>query len=223
MPNMSRASDDVTSRNVTLDDAPNHPTMHSPSFDGPRAGTFQRGERQRYLRVVLGFALTSIILGGSADLVLDRPASWLTFHVFFELTMITGALVMAVTLWLGWWHSERSASDLRRSLATHERERDAWRERAQSSLDDFGRAIDAQLHAWRLTPTEREVALLLLKGYGHKQIAAATDRSERTVRQHAGAVYDKAGLAGRAELAAFFLQDLRLPERVEGRRGPALD
>ena len=52
---------------------------------------------------------------------------------------------------------------------------------------------------------------MLLKGYGHKQITALTNRSERTVRQHAGVVYDKAGLGGRAELSAFFLQDLMLP------------
>ena len=34
---------------------------------------------------------------------------------------------------------------------------------------------------------------------------------ERTVRQQALAVYAKAGLAGRAELAAFFLEDLLVP------------
>lgn len=60
-----------------------------------------------------------------------------------------------------------------------------------------------QFRAWRLTPAEREVALLLLKGRSHKEIAAATGRSERTVRQHAIAAYQKAGLGGRAELAAF--------------------
>ena len=69
--------------------------------------------------------------------------------------------------------------------------------------------MDAQFTAWQLTPTEREIAFLLLQGHGHKQIAARTGRSERTVRQHAVAVYEKAGLGGRAELAAFFLQDLR--------------
>jgi len=59
------------------------------------------------------------------------------------------------------------------------------------------------------------VALFLLKGYGHKQIAALTNRSERTVRQHAGVVYEKSGLGGRAELSAYFLQVLLLPD--EGR------
>ena len=76
----------------------------------------------------------------------------------------------------------------------------------------LGRAIDAQFAVWQLTPAEREVALLVLKGHGHKQIAGLTSRSERTVRQHAGVIYDKSGLRGRAELSAYFLQDLMLPE-----------
>ena len=63
-----------------------------------------------------------------------------------------------------------------------------------------------------LTPTEKEVALLLLKGLGHREAADVMNRSERTVRQHAVAVYKKSGLSGRAELSAFFLEDLLLPQ-----------
>jgi DNA-binding NarL/FixJ family response regulator len=48
----------------------------------------------------------------------------------------------------------------------------------------------------------------LLQGRSHKEIAATSGRSERTVRQHAAAAYEKAGLGGRAELAAFFLEGL---------------
>ena len=39
-------------------------------------------------------------------------------------------------------------------------------------------------------------------------------RNERTVRLHAVAVDQKSGLAGRAELAAFSLDDLPLPNRT---------
>ena len=163
------------------------------------------------MRVVLGVALASIIVGGTIDLVMDQPQRWLSFHVVFETLMIAGAMVMAATLWLRWWHSEHTAAALRASLETQGAERDEWRATAQHALEGLGRAIDAQFMAWHLTPTEREVALMLLKGYGHKQIAALTGRSERTVRQHAGVIYEKAGLGGRAELSAFFLQDLILP------------
>ena len=164
------------------------------------------------LRAILAVALLSIVVGGTADLVMDDPETWLSFHVVFEVLMIAGALLMATTLWLGWWRSARAATALQARLAEQAVERDRWRASSREALEGLGRAIDAQFDAWRLTPAEREVALLLLKGYGHKQIAALTGRSERTARQHAGVVYDKAGLGGRAELSAFFLRDLMLPE-----------
>lgn len=164
------------------------------------------------LRLILAVALVSIIVGGSIDLIMDRPQDWLSFHVIFETTMIAGALVMATTLWLGWWRSAQSVEQLRRSLRDREEERDAWRTHAEHALEGMGRAIDRQFDAWDLTPAERDVALLLLKGQSHKGIAKRTGRSPQTVRQHAAAVYRKGGLAGRAELSAFFLEDLMLPE-----------
>ena len=81
-------------------------------------------------------------------------------------------------------------------------------------LAGLGAAIELQFERWGLTPAEKDVALLLLKGLGHKEAAGVLERSERTVRQHAIAVYRKSGLAGRAELAAFFLEDLLLPQQA---------
>jgi DNA-binding NarL/FixJ family response regulator len=55
------------------------------------------------------------------------------------------------------------------------------------------------------------VALLLLKGLSHKEVAGLREVSETTVRQQARAIYRKAGLSGRHDLAAFFLEDLLGP------------
>jgi len=103
-----------------------------------------------------------------------------------------------------------SRSRFLRSKALAERavERDTWRSSAEDLLAGLGKAIDERLSQWGLTPVEREVALQLLKGKSHKQIAYGSGRSERTVRQHAVAVYQKSGLNGRAELAAFFLEGI---------------
>jgi DNA-binding CsgD family transcriptional regulator len=75
---------------------------------------------------------------------------------------------------------------------------------ARRSLATVGQALE-------VNRVERETALMLLKGHGHKEIATILGKSERTVRQQAVAVYRKSGLAGRAELSAFFLEDLLLP------------
>ena len=78
-------------------------------------------------------------------------------------------------------------------------------------LKGLSAAIDAQFERWGLTAAEREVALLLLKGLSHKEIAVVREASVLTVRQQARSVYAKANLSGRAALSAFFLEDLLLP------------
>lgn len=169
----------------------------------------------RRLAPLLVAALVVVVLGGTTDLLLDRPRTWWSLHVAVEVGVVLLSLGFAVVLWRGWWTAAR---DLRRtqvvlaattrSLEARQAEQEAWRQRAEAERTGFGGAIDAQFRAWGLTPTEREIAFLLLQGHGHKQIAGRTGRSERTVRQHAVSIYEKSGIGGRAELAAFFLHDL---------------
>lgn len=167
--------------------------------------------------VMTGFLLL-VVVGGLVDLILDAPDSIWSLHVLFEVGTVVFSLVFAAVLFRGWRRSAAALSRTRLSLeesqkmvAQRQAERDAWRTSAESALAGFSEAINRQFDAWQLTKAERDVALLILKGAGHKQAAAQLQRSERTVRQHAVEVYRKAGLQGRAELSAFFLQDLMLP------------
>jgi DNA-binding CsgD family transcriptional regulator len=162
-------------------------------------------------RAGLSVLLVAIAAFGAADLTLDRPVSWVSFHVLFELAFVALCLAAVWLLWRGWARAARGWDRSRRHLRDREAERDLWRARANQLLGGLGAEIEAQFDRWELTPTEKEVALLLLKGLGHKDAAAVLDRSERTVRQHAVSVYRKSGLSGRAELSAFFLEDLLLP------------
>ena len=88
------------------------------------------------------------------------------------------------------------------------------RDKAREILSGLGEEIDKQFDMWGLTAAEREVALLILKGLRHKEIAGARNTTERTVRQQALAVYKKAGLDGRTDLAAFFLEDFLPPRGI---------
>lgn len=161
------------------------------------------------LKLPLALLLSLIALGGILDLWLDQPAEWLTFHVIYEIALVLGAGLTAAWLWFGWRQAERESDELRRTLSARQAERDAWRASAEQSLVGLTQAIERQFDLWALTPAERDVAIQVLKGRSHKEIAAATRRSERTVRQHAAAAYHKAGLDGRAALAGFFLEGLR--------------
>jgi DNA-binding CsgD family transcriptional regulator len=166
-------------------------------------------------RIGLSILLVAIAVGGTVDLALDRPHSPGAFHLVFETGLLVLSLGAVALLWLRWLGTRRALARVREELEGRRAERDAWRARAEKLLRGLGEAIDAQLRGWNLTPAERETALFLLKGYGHKEIASLLGKSERTVRQHAVAVYRKSGLGGRAELSAFFLEDLLLPAGPE--------
>lgn len=65
-----------------------------------------------------------------------------------------------------------------------------------------------QFTDWGLSPSECEVALLLIKGLSMREISAAREVKEKTIRQQATSVYAKSGYAGRHELTAHFIEDL---------------
>lgn len=54
----------------------------------------------------------------------------------------------------------------------------------------------------QLTPGERNVALLVMRGLSNRDIADALHRDVTTVKDHLGHVYDKLGIRGRTQLAA---------------------
>lgn len=96
----------------------------------------------------------------------------------------------------------------------------AWRAQSRRFIDGLSKSIDAQFEVWRLTPAEADVAGLLLKGASLREIAALRRTSEATIRQQSQSVYRKSGLASRAELSAYFLEDLFAVGEVAMRGAP---
>jgi DNA-binding CsgD family transcriptional regulator len=73
---------------------------------------------------------------------------------------------------------------------------------------DLLAVMRGQFADWGLSPSECEVALLLIKGLSMKEISSAREVKEKTIRQQATSVYAKSGYAGRHELVAHFIEDL---------------
>ncbi len=174
------------------------------------------GRRVRvFLPVAVLIAVAALLAG---DVWMDRQDGASLEHVLMELVAMVAAGATAVTL-VVFWQRERQQALVARHAAEVERARarsweaeaTRWRSEAQDALQGLGQAIDQQFDRWGLTSAEREVGLLLLKGLALKEIANTRQTSERTTRDQARAVYRKAGLSGRAELSAFFLEDLLLP------------
>jgi DNA-binding CsgD family transcriptional regulator len=130
---------------------------------------------------------------------------------------LTVAVAVAMGMLAGRVHAQREERvSLLRDLNLARAEGAVWRRKARSHIDGLGVVIEEQMEQWGLTAAEREIGLLMLKGFVHKEIAALRATTEATVRHQAWTIYQKAGVEGRAGFCAFFLEDL-LP--AAGRKG----
>jgi DNA-binding CsgD family transcriptional regulator len=81
-----------------------------------------------------------------------------------------------------------------------------WQTATSRYLDepdaDAGRTLQpGWAEEWQLTPRERDVAALLMKGYPDKQVAAELDLAVATVRKHVARILAKSGSPSRTRLA----------------------
>lgn len=177
-------------------------------------------DRTARTRLLVAWLLAAMAVAGAVDLLTDSPGVWKGSHALVELAFILLGASAAILLMRGWRETERSLEGVREALASRQAERDHWQALARNALRGLGEAMDRQFDDWGLTPAEKEAAMFLLKGYSHKEAGSLTGRSERTMRQHAVSVYRKSGLGGRAELAAFFFEDMLLPSDGGVPEGP---
>ena len=128
-----------------------------------------------------------------------------------EMALLAGAVAMTAFVSVETRDMRLERLELAEDLAAARRDSARWRDAARAHVNGLSRAIAAQFRSWGLTDSESDVAALMLKGLTHKEIAALRQSSEATVRQHATTVYRKANLTSRAQLTAFFLEDLLMP------------
>ncbi len=165
-------------------------------------------EGWRYGVLIAAFA--SIALLAAMDMWGDLDEGVSGYHVIAEAAVVLIALAAAAVLI---WTLVARTRELDLRLASSDAAARAWRQEAQTLLRGLGASIDRQFGRWRLSGAEKEVALLLLKGLSHKDVARMRGISDATARQQATAVYRKARVEGRNDLAAFFLEDLSLPKQ----------
>lgn len=103
---------------------------------------------------------------------------------------------------------ESQTKVLRHSLLVAEEKGREWRTRSRRLMAGLSQAIEQQFTEWGLTPAEAEIAALMLKGLSLREIGGLRATTETTIRQQAQGIYRKSNLANRAELSAYFLEDL---------------
>ena len=128
------------------------------------------------------------------DVLADVVFTGVTAHLFVE-ALVALALCLGLVL---------SAAALRTTLERMRAQEQALAV-AAGALHDV---VEAQFAEWGLTAAERDVGLLALKGLDVAEIADLRGAAQGTVRAQLSRVYTKAGVTGRAQFAAIFVEDL---------------
>lgn len=78
----------------------------------------------------------------------------------------------------------------------------------RAARGEMAEVVAGFFDTWGLSAAERDVALLLLKGFDNETIAGLRGTAKGTVRAQTAAIYGKARVDGRAQLISLLLEEL---------------
>ncbi|MBT2132660.1 helix-turn-helix transcriptional regulator [Aliiroseovarius lamellibrachiae] len=124
----------------------------------------------------------------------QHPSFLMTVHLVMELFAET-ALILAVIL------SFQSYFRLR-EISKHEFDL------GHAIRTGFDKTLMEKFHVWSLTKSEREIAVLAVRGLSIAEISVHRKSKEGTVKSHLHNVYVKASVGSRSELLAVLMDEL---------------
>ena len=159
------------------------------------------GQNRRFLLTLAGIqAFCGTVFG--LDMIYETALE--TFNSTgisaVEAVHLVAETIAVGLLFFGYWLAHRELNLLR--------DADAQKAKKLNSLrGHFDDIITAQFLQWNLSPAERDIALLSLRGSRISDIARMRNTSEGTVKAQLSAVYHKSGINTRTELLAFFMDE----------------
>lgn len=155
------------------------------------------------LALYLVFSLSFII-----DIFFDLHEKVPFEHILHEFVLLVLAISAAVYQGLLLSRQKKKLVQTEKQLVETTNSYLSWKAKSRHSAQQIRQAIDLQFDEWGLSVSEKDVALLLIKGLSMKEVAEIRGTQDKTVRQQATQIYKKAEVNGRQELSAFFLEDI---------------
>ena len=145
------------------------------------------------------------MFASGADLKADLAEGVDFSHIIQEAVIMT--LATGAFFWLAWSlkKSQQTMADLRQELEMIKNFQQP--EEVLMIKRQLSEVISNQFNLWHLSQSEKEVGLLLLKGFSLKEIATLRGTAEKTIRQQASSIYKKSHLSGRHAFSAWFIED----------------
>ena len=152
-------------------------------------------------------ALGIIMILNFTDVITDIGLGIPTWHILEESFIVLISAIAMIYLSLDLRSRTRQLSELSTTLKTADQQLANITNEMKRARRVYSEVIHQQFDEWRLTESEQQVALLLLKGLSFKEIATLRSTREKTVRQQASTIYGKSGIDGRHAFSAWFLED----------------
>jgi len=162
-----------------------------------------RAALERVNRQLLTLNIIQLVcgVGFTVDLLLEfpAPAGWRYLSLEGALHLGSESLIMGLLI-LGF-------AIARHAMRTLNGQRDRLDHTLRALRGDFDRILNVRFDGWNLTPAQRDVALLALRGLRLSEIARHRGSAEGTVKAHLGAVFRAADVRTRSELMGLFMED----------------
>ncbi|MEP2946278.1 MAG: helix-turn-helix transcriptional regulator [Lentilitoribacter sp.] len=81
-------------------------------------------------------------------------------------------------------------------------------DKLRAASGEFNAMLMQSFEEWGLTNSEKDVALLAIKGFGIQEISTMRETKEGTVKAQLNAIYRKANVSGRPQLISYFVEEL---------------
>ncbi|MBA6265610.1 MAG: LuxR C-terminal-related transcriptional regulator [Colwellia sp.] len=156
---------------------------------------------------IIASVLLIIMVLNFFDVLTDISLGVPMWHVFEESMIVLISGIAGVFLILEIKKRTHNERLLKNKLNASTDELNNITEEMTLARRQYSQVIHDQFELWQLTQSEQNVAMLLLKGLSFKEISAVRETKEKTVRQQASTIYNKSGVEGRHDFAAWFLED----------------
>lgn len=163
--------------------------------------------KDKFIAVLLAIIMVLNFFDVITDISLGVP-SW---HIVEESMIVLASAIGFVFLVIEISRRTKHINHLKEELEKSDSQLKNISAEMKSARTQYSELIYQQFNDWKLTKSEQEVAMLLLKGLSFREISAVRDTKEKTVRQQASSIYEKANIEGRHEFAAWFLEDFIKP------------
>jgi len=158
--------------------------------------------------IVLIVTLLTILITAYMTLLDELELNIPIYLLIEELIIMLLSIFLIIFLFYEVWQKEKELRavnlNLKESLHTL-KQKDVQLLKARREYGDY---IRKQFEDWQFTKSEKDVAYLLLKGLSLKEISVFRNIKEKSARQQASNLYNKANLPGRHALSAWFFEDM---------------